>query len=105
MGLTVPLSHTAELGGSYLSASRLQPPAPTLPPQLSEMEVAGFQYQPLFCERSCHVVGAGGLLCVCWCEEVEYTCSVSAVAKSQHCISWYQSQEILVKMRCTEPVK
>ncbi|XP_070204536.1 sphingomyelin phosphodiesterase 4-like isoform X2 [Littorina saxatilis] len=55
-GLGMSLNHTAELGGSYLSASRMQPPAPTLPPHLSDMEVAGFQYQPLFCDRTRYVM-------------------------------------------------
>ncbi|KAL8620227.1 hypothetical protein ACOMHN_064986 [Nucella lapillus] len=49
-GVSLPLSHTVELGGSYLTASRLQPPPPTLPPPLADMEVVGFQYQALFCD-------------------------------------------------------
>lgn len=68
--LPAPMSHTAELGGSYLSAGHLQPLASTLPPQLSEMEVPGFQYHPLFCDRSRLVVSGRHLLCLGvkrWC--------------------------------------
>ncbi|XP_076452216.1 sphingomyelin phosphodiesterase 4-like [Babylonia areolata] len=60
VSVPVPMSHTAELGGSYLSASRLPPPAPSLPPALADMEVAGFQYQPLFCDWTRRLVN--GLL-------------------------------------------
>ncbi|XP_025090593.1 sphingomyelin phosphodiesterase 4-like isoform X2 [Pomacea canaliculata] len=50
-GMEIPLNRTAELGGSYLSSSHYQPAVFTLPPHLTDMEVSGFHYHPLFSDN------------------------------------------------------
>ena len=51
-GLGLVLGQTAELGGSYLSHSRLPQTVPSLPPHLLDMERPGFVYMALFSDHT-----------------------------------------------------